>query len=386
MKYHVIIIGLMFAFFACRPRHVSLDDFPAGFTPAEVGRILSERFIQSPHASANMINYPEVCTWYGALKFAEVTKDEQLLKKLQARFEPLFNEEKHLLPIISFFKYVKGHYVDFSVFGTVPLELYLQTQDKRYLDLGLFYADYQWTLPDFASEQMREYKEQGLTWQTRYWIDDMYMITILQTKAFLATGNQMYIERAAKEMLAYLTVLQCPNGLFYHAPDAPHYWARGNGWVAVGMTEILRYLSADSPERPKILAAYRKMMETLKYYQKEDGTWGQLIDKADIWTETSGSAMFAYAFITGVKHGWLDAQRFAEVARKAWLSLVPYINEDGDLTEICVGTGKRSEEQFYYERPRRTGDFHGQAPMLWCANALLENVNLTKQKNDENKD
>ena len=119
-------------------------------------------------------------------------------------------------------------------------------------------------------------------------------------------------------------------------------------------------------------------MLTLKYYQKEDGTWGQLIDKADIWTETSGSAMFAYAFITGVKHGWLDAQRFAGAAKKAWMSLVSYINEDGDLTEICVGTGKRPEEQFYYERPCRTGDFHGQAPMLLCAYALLENVNLTK--------
>ena len=26
---------------------------------------------------------------------------------------------------------------------------------------------------------------------------------------------------------------------------------------------------------------------------------------------------------------------------------------------------------YYLDRERRTGDFHGQAPVLWCASALL---------------
>ena len=30
--------------------------------------------------------------------------------------------------------------------------------------------------------------------------------------------------------------IQRPNGLFYHAPNTPYFWGRGNGWMAVGMS------------------------------------------------------------------------------------------------------------------------------------------------------
>ena len=48
-----------------------------------------------------------------------------------------------------------------------------------------------------------------------------------------------------------------------------------------------------------------------------------------------------------------------------------YINKEGDVEEVCVGTNKKNDLQYYYDRPRITGDYHGQAPMLWCAYALL---------------
>ena len=77
--------------------------------------------------------------------------------------------------------------------------------------------------------------------------------------------------------------------------------------------------------------------------------------------------------ITGVKQGWLKAREYAPAVRKAWLSLVSYINEAGDVTEVCSGTNKRNNRQYYYDRPKKTGDYHGQAPVLWCAFALMEN-------------
>jgi len=374
MKKPIIILFTLLFIFSCKAKDF-LCNFPKGYTPDEIGEKLTLRFIESPHASKNMINYPEVCTWYGALKFAEETKNEKLKIQLQERFDLLLDEEQHLLPITGFFKYVNGHYVDFTMFGCLPLELYNLTKDKKYLNLGLFYADYQWKLPDFADEQQTIYHKQGLSWQTRYWIDDMYMITILQSKAFQATGNRKYIDRAAAQMVSYLDTLQRSNGLFYHSVDAPFYWARGNGWIAVGMTEMLQYMPVNHPDRPRIMKSYLKMMKSLKQYQRKDGTWGQLIDKPDIWIETSGSAMFAYAFITGVRQGWLNATEYGKPTRKAWIALVNYLNTDGDLTEICAGTGKNPNEKFYYDRPRKIGDFHGQAPMLWCAAAFLETKN-----------
>jgi rhamnogalacturonyl hydrolase YesR len=142
--------------------------------------------------------------------------------------------------------------------------------------------------------------------------------------------------------------------------------------MAAGMADLLRTLPEDNPDRPCIMQGYLKMMESLKSYQTEKGLWNQLIDKPDCWAETSGSAMFTYAMITGVKRGWLNAAEYGPVARKAWLALVPCINEDGDVTEVCMGTAKKDDLQYYYDRPRITGDYHGQAPMLWCTVALLD--------------
>ena len=240
-------------------------------------------------------------------------------------------------------------------------------------------ADYQLSRPvphgfrgDTKAEEKR-WADKGLSWQTRLWIDDMYMITILQSQAYRATGNRKYIDRTARSMAVYLDELQRPNGLFYHAPDVPFLWGRGNGWMAAGMAELLKVLPKDNPDRPRILQGYLDMMKSLKQYQAENGMWNQLIDAPDCWNETSGTAMFTYAMITGVKQGWLKAREYAPAVRKAWLSLVSYINENGDVTEVCSGTNKRNNRQYYYDRPKKTGDYHGQAPVLWCAFALMEN-------------
>lgn len=81
--------------------------------------------------------------------------------------------------------------------------------------------------------------------------------------------------------------------------------------------------------------------------------------------------MFTFAFVTGVKQGWLDPKQYGPAARKAWLALVKYIDANGDVREVCVGTGTKNDLQYYLDRPRAVGDYHGQAPILWSAAALL---------------
>ena len=112
-------------------------------------------------------------------------------------------------------------------------------------------------------------------------------------------------------------------------------------------------------------------MKALLKYQRKDGLWGQLIDGPDSWDETSCSAMFAYAFIEGYACGILDS-RYAKAARKAWIALCGQL-EDYGLKEVCIGTGGRPDRQYYLDRPRVTGNNHGQCAMMWVVNALLEN-------------
>lgn len=372
----LIIITAFIAGCSSLSSQKSSDDYfgswEPGKSPIEVGNLVSKRFVESPHQNygrptpPRTITYPEVCTWYGALRFADLTGNKELLQQLADRFEPLFGPKKEMIPI--------PDHVDYTVFGSVPLELYIQTKEQKYFDLGISIADKQWGPPEGprVTEMSHVYYAQGLTWQTRMWIDDMFMITAVQSQAYRATGNPVYIDRAAREMVVYLDSLQQPNGLFYHAPDVPFFWGRGDGWMAAGMSILLGELPEDHPNRPRIMEGYKKMMATLLKYQDENGMWHQLIDKPDIsWPETSCTGMFTFAFITGVKKGWLEKETYGPAARKGWLGLQNYIDENGDTREVCEGTNKKNDLQYYLDRKRNVGDMHGQAPVLWCAAALL---------------
>jgi rhamnogalacturonyl hydrolase YesR len=334
-------------------------NWPKGTSPEEVGKRVAERFIAKPNQISTSstprphVVYPEVCAWYGALTFAQLTNDKDTTAKLVQLFDPLLGDQSSRVPT--------PNHVDYTVFGTVPLQLYMETKEQKYLDLGKSFADKQWEDP----------QDDGLTKQTRFWIDDMFMITAVQVQAFRATGDSKYLDRAALEMTTYLDKLQQPNGLFYHAPDVPFFWGRGNGWVAAGMAEILRSLPADHPKRARIMQGYQTMMKSLLKYQDKDGMWHQLIDHPEAWPETSSTGMFTFAMITGVKNGWLDKKTYANAARKGWLGLVSYLDENGDIKNVCEGTNKKNDLQYYLDRARNTGDLHGQAPVLWSASALL---------------
>jgi rhamnogalacturonyl hydrolase YesR len=351
-------------------------NWPAGTSPKEVGKRVAENFVARKFEFEQMVKsgnvekpkrqvviYPEICAWYGSLTFAQLTHDRDLQMRLIKKFDQFLTPEgaKHISP--------EAH-VDYRIFGVVPLEIYMQTKEQKYLGLGQSFADKQWekTTPD------------GITAEARYWIDDMYMLPAVQVQAYRATGDARYIDHAALAMAAYLDKLQQPNGLFFHAPDSPFYWGRGNGWFAAGMAELLRSLPRNHPQRARILEGYRKMMASLLKYQGEDGLWKQLIDHPESWAESSGTGMFTFAMITGVKQGWLDKKSYGPAARKAWLGLVKYLDADANVREVCIGTNKAGQEvgpdldaqlKFYLARPRRVGDLHGQSPILWSASALL---------------
>jgi rhamnogalacturonyl hydrolase YesR len=344
------------------------SDWPEEADPARVGRRIANNFVARGfdfqlNPSHRWIIYPEVCAWYGALQVAQLTADQSLQQQLIGKFDQFRTPEgaNRLSP--------RSH-VDYRITGVVPLEIYLINGDASYLSLGRDFADKQWesTTPD------------GITTEARYWSDDLYMLPVLQVQAYRATKDPKYLDRVALTMVAYLDKLQQPNGLFLHSPDSPFYWGRGNGWVAAGMAEVLSVLPPEHRHYARIMQGYRSMMAGLMKYQKTDGLWLQLIDQPDFWPETSGSAMFTFALVEGVKRGWLEAPTYGPAARKAWLGLVSYVDTSANVRETVVGTNKASKEvgpdldvqkKYYFDRPRKTGDLHGQSPMMWTAAALL---------------
>ena len=349
----------------CLANTADLANWDDAHDPAKVGKKVIENFLgRGNYEDHKDLRYPDAVTWFGAFKVVEATGAKDLEEKLIRRFDYYIQPE------------TKQHFrarehVDYAVLGIVPLEIFRRTNDTKFRDLGLERADGQW----------KETTGDGLTTQARFWVDDIYMIAAIQTTAYRITKNPAYLDHAALTAATYLKRLQQPDGLFHHAEDSPFTWGRGVGWYAAGMTEILKLLPEDHPQYEAIMQGYRKMMAALLKHQAESGLWRQLVDKPDTWEETSGSGMFAYAMVTGVKRGWLDAKTYGPAARKAWLALVDRVDEEGYLSDVCRGTNKAAkmvgpdldkQYEFYLARPRVKGDHHGQAPLLWTAAALLE--------------
>ena len=352
----------------------------------ETGKKIAEQFLTvapecyapkgyegaAPGGNGQFVMYAVSSLWLNALQFSRKAGLKDLEDRLIRHFEPYYEEKSD--------KCSCRNHVDFSVFGAVPLEIAVLTADARALEKGLWYADHQWEAPDPLDlgdngnadyETQMEYLRRGFSPQSRLWIEDMYMITVLQVQAYLATGDMKYVERTAAQMDWYLAKMQLPNGLFHHSATAPFHWGRGNGWVAGGMPLMLENLPVDNPHFGNILAAYRRMMATLLEYQHPSGLWGQLVDDPDAWDESSCSGMFTSSMVKGIRHGWLDEKVYGPAVGKAWDALCGRIDAYGNVGGTGAGINCQSERRGYLECPTVNGAPHGQAAMLWTINAML---------------
>lgn len=329
-------------------------------SPAAIGALATNdllsrgEFMMYRVDDVEAVHYAEAAAAYGAVKLAALTDDRATIEKLAARYRRLADEN---VPNTA-------NHVDANVIGVWPLALYEATGGEDLLAEGFALADGQWA----------ETRADGLTEQARFWIDDVWMIGALQAEAWRLTDEDRFVDRAALTARIYLERLQQPNGLFHHGPEAPHFWGRGNGWVAAGLAEILGIVPRQHPDWEPILAGFHRMMDALLEYQAPDGMWRQLIDRPDSWAETSATAMFAYAMHAGVRMGFLGSDHY-DAAIKAW-RVFDYLDDKGRLTWICAGTGQSADPQYYLDRPVVTGDLHGQAAMLWLEAEVLRVLSL----------
>ena len=367
--------------------HSAFENWPQGKDPATISRRLSEQFLSTApeaykpigcdtvrpsYGRGATVMYCVVSLWAHGLDCARLAGDAALERRLLDRFWPILGEKKNLAP-------PPGH-VDDSVFGALPLVVARLTGNADARRLGLSYADLQWSAPDertFKRKQNLPHDEQvelfraGYTPETRFWIDDMYMITFLQVQAYRATGDLKYLSRTARELALYIGKLQRPDGLFDHAPDVPFVWGRGDGWVSGGLTLLMTYLPKDDPSYPAVRKGYDRLMAGLLRNQRPSGLWGQLVDDPDSWDETSGSAMFAFGFVAGVKLGILDPGVYGSAGRRAYLALVDRLDAHANLADVCEGTAKKNDRNHYLTRPRVNGAPYGQAALMWVCDALL---------------
>ena len=145
------------------------------------------------------------------------------------------------------------------------------------------------------------------------------------------------------------------------------FWSRGNGWALWAVSNILEVMPAKHPLYRKLMAHYRRHLDSLIALQDESGLWHNVLDMPSSYLETSGTAIFALCIARGVRLGWLNAKRYAPVARKAWAGIETMIDKDYMVHGITVGTNCTTDVSYYTERPTALNDCHGLFPVISAA-------------------
>jgi unsaturated rhamnogalacturonyl hydrolase len=183
-------------------------------------------------------------------------------------------------------------------------------------------------------------------------------------------------------------------GLMYHGWDetknkiwadqekgnSPEFWARAIGWYAMALADCLDYIPENHPDRKEIIILFQNLAKSiLKYQDPKSNLWYQVVDKGNQpgnWIETSGSAMFTYAFAKGARKGYLD-KSYRAVAQKAFDSLIKnyiYFDDAGKLyldQTVKVGTlnfkNSKGDYAYYISTERRINDYKGLGSLLFAS-------------------
>ena len=164
-------------------------------------------------------------------------------------------------------------------------------------------------------------------------------------------------------------------------------WAsQSHSGVARAMVDVLERMDE------MLYYEYRAIMSMLKdavdamiaFQDAESGMFWQVIDKAGVegnYLETSGSALFAYAVLKGVRLGYLP-KRYAAYGEKAFYGTCDRhlgVGADGalQLGGICLVAGlggatrRDGSLAYYFSEPIVENDAKGVGPLLLAYTEIL---------------
>lgn len=211
------------------------------------------------------------------------------------------------------------------------------------------------------------------------WADDLYMSVPFLARMGNLTGDKKYYDDAVKQVLNFNRYLwDQDKGLYYHCwysdlkRNGVAHWGRCNGWIMMANVQLLNFLPADYPGRKEIIKNLENQILGIAKYQDGKGLWHQLLDKNDSYEESSCTSMFTFCIAKAVNEGWID-RRYASIALTGWDGLkAAMITLDGQLRDVCVGTGIEDNLVFYYNRPARLNDSHGLGAVIEAGTEIIK--------------
>ena len=327
-----------------RDRASPLRDTLAGRVarePLAVARVLARRYPGTPS-----ISYIPALAWVHSLRLADLDGDASLRDKVLAEVRPWLSGDRPLF----------GDRIGFAaVAGTMIFSELAQSPGGD--------RDAAARLAAEGVALARAETAPGVPRHGSGWSDDFFLGTI----AAVLAGDGDGLAAAVRLVTTYAARLQQPDGLFHHDAGAPTAWGRGNGFGALGLSELLTVLPADHQDRAAVLDVHRRHLAGMRAQQAPDGMWRQVVDEPGSYREASVTAMTLTAMARGIRLGWLD-ESYRPAVDRAWRALLAHVADDGALVDVCIGTGAGPTRRHYLDRPAVNGaDDRGGAMALGAA-------------------
>lgn len=315
-------------------------------TPVEVAGQLAKFY---GHSLESVVYIPTVAL-ISRLRLGETTGDESHLADVERIVEPYLAGQPTLEGRVTS-SHLPGHLVFAELFG--------RTQKERYLELARRAADLGFEADGSMRESMPYHNEMS---------DSFFMGCAILAEVGALSGDRRYFEMALRHMRFMEELDLRDDGLYRHSPLDEAAWGRGNGFPALGLAWSLSAIPEDDAVFEPMLAAFRRHMQALLRHQDPTGAWHQVIDRPESYRELTATSMIGFAMARGLSRGWLTGGPYEKAVERAWYAVKTRVAPDGELVDVCTGTGKQPDLRSYYDRTAILGkdDRGGAMAMLFA--------------------
>lgn len=278
-------------------------------------------------------NYEDGCILMGCQQLYMATSDEKYLKFILEYLKDFINDDG------SINNYETGKFnIDSINAGKVLYFAYDNTGQEKYRKAI-----------EFLQEQLREHPrtQSGNFWHkliypNQIWLDGLYMAQPFYMEYETRFGNKEHysdILNQFEKVRKYM--YNSDKGLYYHAYDemkiqlwadkttglSPNFWLRSIGWYVMALIDVIGNMSFEIFEIYKGLEIIFKeaIKGILNYQDDKSGLFYQIVDRSDVkdnYTETSGSAMVAYAIMKACRMGVLSKEKYEAAGKGILESLI----------------------------------------------------------------
>lgn len=208
------------------------------------------------------------------------------------------------------------------------------------------------------------------------WVDSLFMLGSYWMARYALFGEAADVDAYAAQIRIFGEALQNPRtGLFHHAlvrerpwPWNDVFWGRGNGWVAAIVSRFLAELPVSHPDHAAILDLERRLLAGVLATQDDSGLWWTVMNApGEGYTETSASALFAYALRLAAAENWIDPARAGAAADRAHAAVLGRLTTDADGHVVVTGTSGPTQPgglEYYVGLPQGDDIHYGVGSVL----------------------